>query len=191
MGWRRKSLRPEELYGDARDYFALVKPSSGMRRAQFRLTRELVDLMAIEPPARVVDLGCGWGFSMEVLASLGFEVVGVDISSDMVGYCRAKGFQAIVGDFCRLDRLFPAKSFDHAVSVSSLQWVSKSAGRLRSLARSLKKVVRFRYGFQFYPYSEEELRLVERIFSKYLSSAEVVFVARGTKKERIYVVGDV
>lgn len=37
-----------------------------------------------QPPARVLDLGCGTGWTSAMLARRGFDVVGVDISPDMI-----------------------------------------------------------------------------------------------------------
>src|SRR4051812_46361423 len=66
-------------------------------------------------PLRVLDLGCGNGFTAGYLASLGHEVVGVDASSDGIELARAAhptvrfhvasvyddGFADVVGnDYC-------------------------------------------------------------------------------------------
>jgi SAM-dependent methyltransferase len=40
-------------------------------------------------PSRVVDMGCGAGFVALALAELGHAVTGVDVSSKMLGVCRA------------------------------------------------------------------------------------------------------
>lgn len=44
----------------------------------------LVDVLGLEPGARVLDVGCGPGRHALALATRGFEVVGVDISSRFV-----------------------------------------------------------------------------------------------------------
>lgn len=49
-------------------------------RARARLTLELLDRSGVRPPARVLDVGCGWGTTLEVLERRGFQAVGTDIS---------------------------------------------------------------------------------------------------------------
>ncbi len=52
----------------------------------------VVESLGIEPPLRVLDLGCGDGTTAVPLAHLGAEVVGIDIASNLVeaGNRRAK-----------------------------------------------------------------------------------------------------
>jgi SAM-dependent methyltransferase len=48
---------------------------------------------------RVIDLGCGSGIWAAALCGAGYDVVGVDISADMLG--RASGFpRGATGRFC-------------------------------------------------------------------------------------------
>ena len=49
-------------------------------RARTRLTLELLRRVGVAPPARVVDVGCGWGTTLEGLEGRGYRVVGADIS---------------------------------------------------------------------------------------------------------------
>ena len=50
-----------------------------------------------EPPARVVDIGCGTGSLAVLLAEHGYEVEGVDFSPAMVSAAQAKARAAGVG----------------------------------------------------------------------------------------------
>jgi SAM-dependent methyltransferase len=47
---------------------------------------------------RVVDLGCGRGELLELLAAAGVSAYGVDIDSDNVAICREKGLEIVDGD---------------------------------------------------------------------------------------------
>jgi SAM-dependent methyltransferase len=49
-------------------------------QARAELTLALLRQLGIEPPARVLDVGCGWGVTLEVLTSQGYSVVGLDVS---------------------------------------------------------------------------------------------------------------
>lgn len=53
---------------------------------------------APEAPGPVVDIGCGRGEMLEMLAAEGHEVIGVDLDPDMVAVCREKGLPAVVDD---------------------------------------------------------------------------------------------
>ena len=48
-------------------------------RARAALTRALLRRHGVVPPARVVDVGCGWGVTLEALERLGYEVTGLDV----------------------------------------------------------------------------------------------------------------
>jgi SAM-dependent methyltransferase len=50
--------------------------------------RELVPILEPLRPARALDFGCGVGRSSRFLKNLGFDVVGVDIASEMVARAR-------------------------------------------------------------------------------------------------------
>jgi SAM-dependent methyltransferase len=44
----------------------------------------------LPPAGRVVEFGCGTGISTQILARLGYELVGIDISSDMLAIARQR-----------------------------------------------------------------------------------------------------
>ncbi len=46
--------------------------------------RDAVDLAGVGPPGRILDVPCGFGRVTRPLAELGFAVVGIDLSPDMV-----------------------------------------------------------------------------------------------------------
>jgi 2-polyprenyl-3-methyl-5-hydroxy-6-metoxy-1,4-benzoquinol methylase len=49
-------------------------------------------------PGPVVDIGCGRGEMLELLAEAGHDVLGVDVDPDMVAVCQEKGLPAVVDD---------------------------------------------------------------------------------------------
>ncbi len=49
-------------------------------------------------PGPVVDIGCGRGEMLELLAAEGHEVLGVDLDPNMVAVCHEKGLPAVVDD---------------------------------------------------------------------------------------------
>lgn len=48
--------------------------------ARAALTLAVLDRAGIRPPARVLDVGCGWGTTLEALERQGYQAAGVDIS---------------------------------------------------------------------------------------------------------------
>ena len=71
----------------------------------------LVDELALEPGARVLDLGCGPGRHSLELARRGFEVVGVDISGTFIDVATKRTSDLPGATFVRADaRNLP---FDH------------------------------------------------------------------------------
>jgi 2-polyprenyl-3-methyl-5-hydroxy-6-metoxy-1,4-benzoquinol methylase len=55
-----------------------------------RVTAAVLDLADVTPDAQVVDLGCGTGQISMPLASRGAQVLGVDVSSAMIGRMRSE-----------------------------------------------------------------------------------------------------
>jgi SAM-dependent methyltransferase len=49
-------------------------------RARAALTLRLLDRLGLRSPARVLDVGCGWGVTLDRLEERGYQAVGMDIS---------------------------------------------------------------------------------------------------------------
>jgi SAM-dependent methyltransferase len=89
----------------------------------------------VEPPARVLDAGCGTGRVAIRLAELGYDVVGVDIDPSMLMEARAEAPQLDwrVGDLAELDT---GEVFD-VVLVAGNTIPLLEPGTLESTARHL------------------------------------------------------
>lgn len=79
------------------------KPFSDTERGRWlQIIGSLLDLLP-SPPARVLDLGCGTGWTTEFLHRSGYEAVGVDIAPDMIELARSVPARAaitfVVGDY--------------------------------------------------------------------------------------------
>ncbi len=84
-------------------YDRLADEYEGRVGALMAVTQEAMDYFSshIKPAGTVLDVGCGVGAAMNVLAQKGFIVSGIDISPKMLRFAKARnpGAKVIVGDF--------------------------------------------------------------------------------------------
>lgn len=144
--------------------------NKGIKRIQEGLTGRGLELLKPENGLSL-DVGCGTGFSTEIIRDTGLPVVGLDISEDMVGLARKKGLDVLVGDFKSLP--FRSGVFQSAFSISTLQWITgkdekeireKYGETAREIYRVLKKGGRALV--QFFPATAGELDIASREFRK-------------------------
>lgn len=101
-------------------------------------------VMEFLSPARgetILDAGCGTAvFTLAVLAT-GARIIGVDLSHPMLGRavrkCSFLPFSPVVGDMRALP--FPDRSFDKAVSVTTLEFIKDAKYAVGELLRVTKK----------------------------------------------------
>ncbi len=113
-------------------------PQQYLRFADERL-RPAVDLAARidhAGPKRVIDLGCGTGSALPVLAARfpKAEVVGVDSSPAMLDKARAAGFTTQLADIATWS---PPKPVDVVFSNAALQWLPDHAALFPRLLGAL------------------------------------------------------
>ncbi|MHA2289776.1 MAG: class I SAM-dependent methyltransferase [Promethearchaeota archaeon] len=90
----------------------------------------------------IADLGCGTGFSSEILVENGYRVIGVDILMDMLSKAKSKknllknekNLELILADINYLP--FKQTSIDHIVSISAK---TKRENRNRILPKKRKR----------------------------------------------------
>jgi len=144
--------------------------SPRMRKVQKELTERALELLDLKK-GKILDVGCGTGLSMEVLRERGFDAIGIDVSKPMLDVAKKKGLKVKRADFSDLP--FKARTFDALVSISSLQWVHGKSygdvvGKYLEIAKEFHRVLKAgaRAVIQFYPKTDEELKLVARQFKK-------------------------
>lgn len=130
-----RSLPPEALQ------LSLDKPFSVDGRATLLMEIGAVIAQLPEPPARVLDLGCGTGWTSAFLARCGYEVVGVDLSPEAIDVASAHfarpGLSYLAHDF---DQPLPAElgAFDAAVFFDALHHAGDERLPLGTAARALR-----------------------------------------------------
>ena len=168
--------RPEDN-SDACNFYAsdegtTHREKNAIRTIQRRITARALELLAVEPPAKMLDAGCGSGFSSELAKEVGFEVRGFDLDRKMVDAAKMKGIAAKIGNLTKIP--FEDSSFDCAISISALQWLGAGKNEKEAAAEYLKCAKEFhrvlrkgaRAVLQFYPKDEDEAVLAGKAFVK-------------------------
>ena len=105
---------------------------------------DFVNSLGIQPPLRVLDLGCGDGTAALPLARLGADVTGIDIARNLVeaGNRRAaeaglKNLKIQEGDACNLQGV-PDRSFDLTLSIFGAMFAPKPFDVAKEMVRVTK-----------------------------------------------------
>lgn len=120
----------------------------------------------------LLDLGCGSGFSSEILLEEDFNVVSVDILMDMLINFRTKKLKnsnPILADIKELP--LRNNAIDHIISVSTFNFIYENLfdddeknSILRGTLNNLKEILKLegRISIEFYPESENDGKLVNK-----------------------------
>jgi SAM-dependent methyltransferase len=106
---------------------------------------ELAALARLPGPGngRCLDLGCGTGLPTAAVAELGWAVVGVDVSSDLLEVARERGLEVLEAPAEALP--FEDASFDAAISIWTHTDIDDFAAAVAEVARVLRPGAPFVY----------------------------------------------
>jgi ubiquinone/menaquinone biosynthesis C-methylase UbiE len=155
--------------------------SGAFRRIQESMALDAIDIGSFKKGAKVLDLGCGTGFSMNALKSKGLKAFGVDISIEMLKFAKNKGFNVALADMKSLP--IKDESFDNLISISAIQWEKPKDYSI--VLEEIKRVIKDSAVVQFYPKEKAELEYFIKLAKKYFLM-EVYIVGQGVK-EKIYI----
>lgn len=133
----------------------LYERSGAFKRIQTKMALEAIEI-ANFTGKKILDIGCGTGFSTIILVEKGFKTSGCDISKNMLTLAKKKEIKNL--KLCSVTKLdFKTNEFDGIISISTLQWLKPQEYEmaLEEMARVLKSkgiIV-----IQFYPKIKEEL----------------------------------
>lgn len=178
---------PDSYIGDKADeYDSLKWMQRNQKRATLKTINYLVDNklgktkynLEEDLPLIVLDLGCGTGFSSEMLAEYGFRVIGVDILHDMLSKADKKrrmlgipNLELILADINYLP--IRNHSIHFIISISAYNFIiyEKRGQRnkrmvMNNTAKYLHKILKHegRMVIEFYPENDEELKLFNLSF---------------------------
>lgn len=105
-------------------------------------TDSLLKLSSVDTSDTVLDLGCGSGVHMKILAPNCRKIIGVDISKDMVTLAKkeTKGFKNAFVYLADCDKLpFDNREFDVVIAMGLMDYVSNWTNTLREISRVMKK----------------------------------------------------
>lgn len=103
------------------------------------VARSLFELIGPVHGQRILDLGCGQGRIARVLANQDNDLVGVDLSEELLILARAASnprIEYVLGDACSLD-WWDGMPFDGAVSSMALMDIDDLDGALATVATTL------------------------------------------------------
>ena len=103
------------------------------------LANEIIEMYKMDENAKVLDVGCGSGYSVNYLSEKGFDVTGIDSSEEIInlGKERYKDINIKVMDANNLD--FPNNYFDLILFECSLSVMKNPEEILRNCRKLLKK----------------------------------------------------
>jgi 18S rRNA (guanine1575-N7)-methyltransferase len=195
-------LPPDLFYNDveSRKYTT----SSRVKNIQASMTNRALQLLDLDTPSLILDIGCGSGLSGEILSDVTEEEggphtwFGMDISSSMLAEALDRDVE---GDMLLADMgqgiPFRAGTFDAAISISAIQWLCNAEssdvtpeGRLKrffdglymSLKRGGKAVC------QFYPKNAAQRSMISNAAIKAGFGAGILEDDPETKSLKVYLV---
>lgn len=196
------TLPPDLFYNDieSRKYTT----SSRIKSIQASMTNRALELLDLQEPSFILDVGCGSGLSGEILSNVDEEEggphtwVGMDVSSSMLAQALERDTD---GDMLLADIgqgvPFRPGTFDAAISISAIQWLCNAEtsdvspeGRLKrffdglyaSLKRGGKAVC------QFYPKNNLQRSMISSAAIKAGFGAGILEDDPETKNVKLYLV---
>ncbi|WP_042142363.1 bifunctional 2-polyprenyl-6-hydroxyphenol methylase/3-demethylubiquinol 3-O-methyltransferase UbiG [Paucisalibacillus sp. EB02] len=133
FNWKEKS---KEEWNNRADFWSARSQSMWDHGSR----KDIVPLLDkhLDHRATVVDVGCGDGYGTFKLHTLGHEVMGVDISEEMIKLARTR-LQEVPFQVADVNQLPLAdKSVDAILSINVLEWVEVPATALKEIHRVIK-----------------------------------------------------
>jgi SAM-dependent methyltransferase len=122
------------------DRYLSLKPFIDPARSTYLLDIAQVMKLLPPPPARLLDLGCGSGWTSELFARSGYDVLGVDIAPEMIRIARRRMTESLALSFevRDYDATIAHGAFDAVVLYDALHHAQNEGSVIAHAFRSLK-----------------------------------------------------
>jgi 2-isopropylmalate synthase len=130
------------------------------------LALPVVELLDPKEDEKILDLGCGEGTLALEIKKFGADIIGVDLSEEMVNKTKSKGIDASVMSVTNLDF---ENHFDAVFSNAVLHWVKDSELAIQKINTSLKKEGRFVAEFGGYGNIKNLTDAIQEVFDSHSS----------------------
>ncbi|KAI5180271.1 18S rRNA (guanine1575-N7)-methyltransferase [Nematocida sp. AWRm80] len=175
--------------------------STSLNNIQSKITEKCLDIMNNPTDSLILDIGCGSGISTERILDDNNYVIGIDISIEMLRLAQNKIDNLFYGeipannhvDFGKVDigqgLPFKTASFDYAVSVSVLQWLTvqpNSTKLLNAFFYTLYDVLKSDSTavLQYYPETDKHMDQIMKIASKHGFYGGTLIENQDSKKKK-------
>lgn len=158
--WEIENERPEDVHEHPEEYWtpdAILKllKAKGQARIQYKLATRAINAIAEHFPGffeqdsdfpLALDLGCGVGFTSDILIEAGLTTVGIDVLVDMLAMSGTRDAVTRNAKRARYHRVlasatmlpFRGATFVLAASISAMQWL-KTPGEVHGLSTELSR----------------------------------------------------
>ena len=155
-------------------------------QARARLTLRLLAELQINPPARVLDAGCGWGVTLESLEKAGFAATGLDQSRSALEQLDRPERRLIEAD---LNQAIPGRAaqFDAVLALDVIEHLDMDQLAVRRLATLVRPGGALIVSVPALPALFGEFDMIQGHRRRYLpDDLRRVFDGSGLELERIF-----
>ncbi|MEX2683460.1 MAG: class I SAM-dependent methyltransferase [Candidatus Sigynarchaeota archaeon] len=208
--WEIENERPEDVHEHPGEYWtpeaiASLLKAKGQARIQYKIAARALNGIGQHFPdffenesdcPLALDLGCGLGFTSDILVEAGFTAVGVDVLVDMLSASRTRKHVLVNASRARYHRVLASATalpfrdapFTLAASISALQWLSNPQNQ-QALATELARTCMpgACVAIQQYPRSSSEMvELGREIKQKGFSGGILVDNPENPRKRKVF-----
>src|SRR5262249_34044796 len=122
------------------EHSLMTKPYGDPLRGSYFLDLGQMMKLLPSPPARLLDLGTGSGWTAELFARCGYAVVGVDVAPDMIQLARRRLASSLDLRFevCDYEHPFDLGAFDVVIIYDALHHAEDDGGVVANAFRCLR-----------------------------------------------------
>lgn len=103
----------------------------------YRFNKRIKEIIKYKKnPGKILDIGCAWGYFLDIARDRGWDVYGVDIDKTEIEYCKRKGIKVYQGEIVNMN--FHEKSFDTVCMFHVLEHVYNVKQTLSEVYKILK-----------------------------------------------------